>query len=445
MEVDVILIAFSLLALLVLGVGAVFLFFWSGGWGRRILGGIVVGVFMVGVALAAVYRFAEARDVRRAPAVVAYGQADAGVDPRTAEVRLTSQYFGWSEMAGWPVESDPQFKPDVYPSQATAGRALAREIADALPTLVGDGPPAEVIWLTGNADRWVIDAAAEALTKRSPTTKVVTLPRSATVVEGSRPTPGRASQEIDQKRTVHVQLDVSLQATGREEGDQQSFTDEGGTLRVQAAGPTGRLHRTVRFLDKPWVDNLYLSKSVLRDQRRQRVVAHSTRPCTDPAEAEAQALENAVRCLAPKVRHRLREELAKDRFLRAVGQDDADTAIASESILTTIRAELLTSRLVTDRFVQSFDRPYGRVWRQAILIDISPHRFEQLVLACERSIQARQASWRNTALSIGALFVLICVVYGFLNAATKGYFTWSLRVAALGTVVLGVVVLLFVA
>jgi len=54
--------------------------------------------------------------------------------------------------------------------------------------------------------------------------------------------------------------------------------------------------------------------------------------------------------------------------------------------------------------------------------------------------QAMRSSWARMFLSVLGLLVLITVVYAFLNAATKGYYTWSLRLA--GAVLAAVVVVL---
>jgi hypothetical protein len=45
--------------------------------------------------------------------------------------------------------------------------------------------------------------------------------------------------------------------------------------------------------------------------------------------------------------------------------------------------------------------------------------------------------------SVAGLLALITVAYVFLNAATKGYYTWSLRIA--GVVLAAAVIILFVA
>jgi hypothetical protein len=52
-----------------------------------------------------------------------------------------------------------------------------------------------------------------------------------------------------------------------------------------------------------------------------------------------------------------------------------------------------------------------------------------------------RVTWAKMLGSIAGLLALIVVVYLFLNAATKGYYAWSLRIA--GVVLAGVVILFF--
>ena len=51
--------------------------------------------------------------------------------------------------------------------------------------------------------------------------------------------------------------------------------------------------------------------------------------------------------------------------------------------------------------------------------------------------------WTRMFFSVLGLLVLITVVYAFLNAATKGYYVWSLRIA--GAILAVVVIILLVA
>ena len=88
--------------------------------------------------------------------------------------------------------------------------------------------------------------------------------------------------------------------------------------------------------------------------------------------------------------------------------------------------------LLTDRFTQSFDRPYGTVWREAVLVDASPKRVEEIARSLVQGVQSRVVHSRTTWLSFFGLGGLVFGTYLFLNMATKGYYTWALRLAALG-------------
>jgi hypothetical protein len=93
--------------------------------------------------------------------------------------------------------------------------------------------------------------------------------------------------------------------------------------------------------------------------------------------------------------------------------------------------------------VQSFDGRAGKIWRQALLIDASAGKIEQLALRKAVVARAMKMSLARMFFSVVGLLVLITVVYAFLNAATKGYYAWSLRIA--GAVLALVVIILFLA
>ncbi|MHC4567597.1 MAG: hypothetical protein ACYTE3_17770, partial [Planctomycetota bacterium] len=66
-------------------------------------------------------------------------------------------------------------------------------------------------------------------------------------------------------------------------------------------------------------------------------------------------------------------------------------------------------------------------------------------LAAHKAVLARthRLNWARMIGSVAGLLALITVAYVFLNAATKGYYTWSLRIA--GVVLAAAVIILFVA
>ena len=93
--------------------------------------------------------------------------------------------------------------------------------------------------------------------------------------------------------------------------------------------------------------------------------------------------------------------------------------------------------MIADRFITRLSRPYGHVYRAAILLDISP---EQLVKIRASQAVASQLARSTFAMRLTGGLVLLAVawlLYGLLNALTRGYY----RVLA-GLVAGGVVVVL---
>jgi hypothetical protein len=92
-------------------------------------------------------------------------------------------------------------------------------------------------------------------------------------------------------------------------------------------------------------------------------------------------------------------------------------------------ADILEGGFILDRFVQSFEGTAGKIWRQALLVDASPDKLKNLAQRKTMIARVRKRHFAGMFFSIAGLIVLITVVYAFLNAATKGYYTWSLRIA----------------
>jgi hypothetical protein len=104
-------------------------------------------------------------------------------------------------------------------------------------------------------------------------------------------------------------------------------------------------------------------------------------------------------------------------------------------------ADIFEGDFILDRFVQGFEGTAGRIWRQALLIDASNEKLTRLAHRKAAMIRATKKTWARLSISVFGLIVLITVVYAFLNAATKGYYVWSLRIA--GMVLFLVVVFFF--
>ncbi|UCD30497.1 MAG: hypothetical protein JSV03_08525, partial [Planctomycetota bacterium] len=197
--------------------------------------------------------------------------------------------------------------------------------------------------------------------------------------------------------------------------------EQGGTVEAVLIGGAGELRKSIRYIDKPWVDNL--AEFINRNPQGQWIVAHSTQPMPSREEAERSAAKSAVDQLIPRVQSRVSSRV----------QDALRPAL--------IEKDIYGMGMIADRFVQSFKRPYGRVWQEYLLVDASTDKLT-FMAARQRSAHTRDSY--NTLikqyLPIVGMILLVLVVYGFLNVATRGYYTWSLRIA--GIVCVATVVLL---
>jgi len=193
-----------------------------------------------------------------------------------------------------------------------------------------------------------------------------------------------------------------------------------GTLRLHVENLSNMDH-SVEFLEKGWVNTL----SNLHNSGHSTVmVARSSSSCTDEAEARDQAMSEAVR---------MTEDLLK--------QANTDYGVLDQEIKLSPQ-DLRAHQLVADQFSQSLRTSTTRVWRHALLLNLVPHAMDSLLQQKTRQIQRVHRSWAKNLLSLAGLALVVFILYIFLNAATKGYYAWSLRVIALVAIV-GVVVVLF--
>jgi len=433
------------LVLLVVGgviAGLVALFSKPGKAARWILGTLGV-ICAVGLLLLVVYRFVGYRTIqaRRAAqtATVAYAHAISAPRPhRPSRPRDTDAASSHMSEA-WPVENDPKFRPDVYPSVETAARALATEAAETLDRVVPREEAPTRIQVFGDASPDALHAAAAALTRPGP----------GPIVTVEAVPPKRASQTRPADgHTVRMLFNVppNTRISKTTKVHKATVHSGSGSLRMQVEGPAGEFTRSVRFVGKPWAESF--AEFVSRNPQRRWILAKSTQPCTSQYDAERAALQDAAKKLLPEVRRHLQPRRRPGRW--------SDARPTTGEMLTVIEAKLRDGQkmgIVVDRFAQRFVRPYGQVWREAVLVDGSSNNISWVAAALDHEIQRRQRSyehesrerersWLERGLSIGALLVMVCLLYLFLNTATKGYYLWSLRSGAVAVVIAGALVVL---
>ncbi|MCD6392092.1 MAG: hypothetical protein J7M40_01155, partial [Planctomycetes bacterium] len=103
--------------------------------------------------------------------------------------------------------------------------------------------------------------------------------------------------------------------------------------------------------------------------------------------------------------------------------------------------DLSSGKIIVDTFSQRFSGLAGPIWREAILLDTSQSKLIKLVQQKITASRTKRLTWAKMAGTLIGMFALICVVYLFLNAATRGYYAWSLRIVLMA--VLGIAVFLF--
>lgn len=174
--------------------------------------------------------------------------------------------------------------------------------------------------------------------------------------------------------------------------------------------------------DKGWA--LRFADYINDHPGHQWVVGRCAKPCLSESEAVQQAREDAAAKILPVVSRHLRAS----RFDR-------------EWIEDRVMQDVRDGHLEADRFAEQFNRPYGQVWTESVLLDVSPESLDALTADYRAQLQSQHMQ-TGKHFAAGALVVLLTgLLYILLNIATKGYFTMRLRLAA-AAIVTAVVILL---
>jgi hypothetical protein len=147
---------------------------------------------------------------------------------------------------------------------------------------------------------------------------------------------------------------------------------------------------------------------------RQWIVGHCDKPALSESEASEAARADVARKLYPLVADRLKP------------RGGAESNLIQDMVSRDVR----DARLESDRFAEQFTRPYGQVWAESVLLDISPDRLDPLIDQYRQQIDNRHLQTRHRAAAAGFVIVATALLYTLLNSATKGYFTTRLRFAA---------------
>ncbi|NLE62045.1 MAG: hypothetical protein GX616_27120 [Planctomycetes bacterium] len=361
----------------------------------------------------------------------------------------------------WIDAGQVDFEADVYPSERSAAVALARQITKSWDgVLPPDQEPDKVLVdEQSNLEPAIVQAVLQTLQRKLGDGRVEmdyshrgqqieVMQEVIRQMHGSdAPATAPAKVEAD---SAAVRLTISgdfHEDSSRFRPTMSRKMKRGNTVEVTLAGPAGKRTRSVSFVNKPWVE--YGIDRASQSPGQERLVARSKRLCPTQSEAEQQAIAEAAKNLVPLVRTAL-ERLESSRVSQSSrGVVSLRQHRPDPELYEKIRAELNRGTGVDDQFTQHIRRPYGDVWQHALLVNASDAQitahaaaFLPSIVQAQRTQALVRESWLIRAASLILLTVLITVVYGFLNAATRGYYTWMLRGSMVLLVLAGAVVLL---
>ena len=323
----------------------------------------------------------------------------------------------------WLPAVDKTFDADVYPSPRVAARPLASKLAPLLSNVTPDGQPPSVIRIDGQGLRLpgqsqIVADMAEVLRGEFETARVMTKPTAIENIETNG---------------VSIRLYISNPTTRHGTVWDPDFKEMSGQLLARFRGHIDtELTCDVRFVDKPWVEDY--STFISTRPERQWLLAQSNEFASTQHEAEEQAIRAAAEMLCQSAWDTLRQRLSPS----------ADVALFRQKVIDSLVEAIRSGELVVDKFAQRFSRSYGDVWRQAILLDLSRGGLDAIARSAPVEPPKRAplrwsliGSWASTVGLVG----FICVVYAFLNLATKGYYAWSLRLTLMVIAAVGVMLL----
>jgi hypothetical protein len=310
----------------------------------------------------------------------------------------------------WLPGIEDEFEANVYPSKLSAVRSLGLRIGEPIQHIFGAQTlPARIILFHGAHDHGLIEGFRRAIAQALPETDLAIESETVAV----------------QTDEVGIRLDLLkvqvLPASWQKEPESSMIS---GTYQASVLAADKQASIQADFVEKPWVEDF--SGFLNTRPNKRLIIAKSADSCMTETEANHQALENACTMIA---------QMLGDSSRRLSG-------IPAPFAQPVNFNDILEGDFILDRFVQSFKGTAGRIWRQAFLIDASAEKLAELARRKAVMTRAKKMSWARMFFSIVGLLVLITVVYAFLNAATKGYYVWSLRIAGIILALITIIILL---
>ena len=329
----------------------------------------------------------------------------------------------------WQPAVEDAFQSDTYLSRDAALKALAQQVIQASDNLL-EGTPEELAVYRiqpGNSPPRSDEILYKFKDLLNQKLQVFSI---STGIKNTEYQPNRA--ELENRKILIVVLKVPYT---RPAGNQYLLDEsQVGQLAATIYGKKGQETRRVKFADKQWITDFGTFAG--RHQGSRLRIARSREVCLTEGEAQAQAELEACRIV---------NELISREYTSTIPRQSLNQGRLPFPVNA---GELMRSGIIVDNFYQQLESSGGMVWRGALLLDVSPPRLQNLVRLKTGVVQAADRSLRITWLrrigSLLGMLLLFTVIYFFLNAATRGYYKLSLRIATAVLILAGIIMLIVI-
>ncbi|EMI44318.1 hypothetical protein [Rhodopirellula sp. SWK7] len=297
-----------------------------------------------------------------------------------------------SRPASWSTTELEDFRADLYPSMIETAGPLAHLVAEQI-TQNGllpesDTDPADPLIINVRADQSFNEdrtafrsTFAKSLEKRFP---------DARVLESDHDDAESILTPSANEQTIVVSLSALIRKINTSAAWNPRIPSESGHVDARIEGGNRSVETRVNFVAKPWVS--HFEQIVSEFSIKQFVVGYSESLASTEAEARQSAMQNAQ------------------------SQVQLTTFAKNSGIHT-----LINETNVIDRFAQKLSRPYGDVWREAVLIDLSQGTMQATAIghaaaATSSSIMSRANTVIATLIILATIAICVCG-----NLLTQGY------------------------
>ncbi len=209
-----------------------------------------------------------------------------------------------------------------------------------------------------------------------------------------------------------------------------TISDPRSCLTLRAVQNGRALKQEACFKNAPWVVNLDQYK---RDHANGEWIVGSSSMAEPSIEvAQQRAREDAALKLLPFVTGRF---------------PDLNVPNVEPNVLRNrLLADFVRRKLIKEDFVQTLRMPVvgTEVYRASVLVDANSSQFEKFHSSIISETHHRTQSVRRFGGGVVGMGFVICLVYLFLNRATRGYFQMNLRLAAFLVLIAGVLVMMLI-